>query len=61
MKQTADALVRVPTDLSNFLGCQHLSVLDLRAARGEFKRPVRYDEVREELQERGHAQGVGRD
>ncbi len=55
MKQTADALVRAPTDLSNFLGCQHLSALDLRAARGELERPVRYDEVHEELRERGRA------
>jgi uncharacterized protein len=55
MKQTADALVYAPTDLSNFLGCQHLSALDLRVARGELQRPVRYDEVREELRERGRA------
>ena len=55
MKQTTEALMRAPTDLSNFLGCQHLSALDLRAARGGLKRPVRYDEVREELRERGRA------
>ena len=55
MKQTDEALVRAPTDLSNFLGCQHLSALDLRAARGELKRPVRYDEVLDDLRERGRA------
>ena len=55
MKQTAEALVRAPTDLSNFLGCQHLSALDLRAARGELKRPVRSDEVLAELREHGLA------
>ena len=55
MKQTTKALVRAPTDLSNFLGCRHLSALDLCAARGELQRPVRYDEVREELRERGRA------
>ena len=55
MKQTAEALMRAPTDLSNFLGCRHLSALDLRAARGELQRPARYDEVREELRERGRA------
>ena len=55
MKQTAEALVRAPTDLNNFLGCRHLSTLDLRTARGELQRPARYDEVREELRERGRA------
>ena len=55
MKQTAEALMRAPTDLSNFLSCRHLSALDLRVARGELQRPVRYDEVREELRERGRA------
>jgi len=55
MKQTADALVRAPTDLSNFLSCRHLSALDLRAARGELKRPVRHDEVLDDLRERGRA------
>ena len=53
MKQTADALVRAPTDLSHFLSCRHLSALDLRAARGEVERPVRYDVVLEDLRERG--------
>ena len=47
--------MRAPTDLSNFLSCRHLSALDLRVARGELQRPVRYDEVREELRERGRA------
>ena len=53
MKQTAEALIRAPTDLSNFLGCRHLSALDLRAACGELERPVRYDEVLAELREHG--------
>ena len=53
MKQTTDALVRAPTDLSNFLSCRHLSALDLRAARGEVERPVRYDVLLEALRERG--------
>ena len=55
MKQTTDALMRAPTDLSNFLSCRHLSALDLRAARGELERPARYDEVIAELRERGYA------
>ena len=55
MKQTADTLVRAPTDLSNFLSCRHLSALDLRAARGEVERPVRFDVVLEDLRERGLA------
>ena len=55
MKQTTDILVRAPTDLSNFLSCRHLSALDLRVARGEVERPVRYDVVIEDLRERGLA------
>ena len=55
MKQTDTMLTRAPTDLSNFLSCRHLSALDLRAARGELKRPVRYAEFLEELRERGLA------
>ncbi|HET9693867.1 MAG TPA: hypothetical protein VFP48_05755, partial [Steroidobacteraceae bacterium] len=55
MKQTADVLVRAPTDLSNFLGCRHLSALDLRAARGELQKPVRSDAFIEDLRERGLA------
>ena len=53
MKQTPDALVRAPTDLSNFLGCRHLTALDLRAARGELVKPVRNDAFVEDLRERG--------
>ena len=55
MKQTTDALVRAPTDLSNFLSCRHLSTLDLRAARGEVERPERYAPVLEDLRARGLA------
>ncbi|HET7201778.1 MAG TPA: TM0106 family RecB-like putative nuclease [Steroidobacteraceae bacterium] len=55
MKQTADTLVRAPTDLSNYLGCRHLSALDMRAARGELQKPVRNDPFIEDLRERGLA------
>jgi predicted RecB family nuclease len=55
MKQTPDALLRAPTDLSNFLGCRHLTALDLRAARGELTRPVRNDAFVDDLRERGLA------
>ena len=55
MKQTDHILLRAPTDLSNFLGCRHLSALDLRVARGEAKRPARYDVVLEDLRARGLA------
>ncbi len=55
MKQTTEALMRAPTDLSNFLSCRHLSALDLRVARRELERPARYDEFLEELRERGRA------
>ena len=53
MKQTSDALLRAPTDLSNFLGCRHLTALDLRAARGQLARPVRNDAFVEDLRRRG--------
>ena len=55
MKQTDDGLVRAATDLGNFLGCRHLSALDLRAARGELVRPVRRNVFLEDLRERGIA------
>ncbi|MCE3285956.1 MAG: nuclease, partial [Steroidobacteraceae bacterium] len=55
MKQTPDALVRAPTDLSNYLSCRHLFALDLRAARGELGKPVRSDPFIEDLRERGLA------
>jgi uncharacterized protein len=55
MKQTADILIRAPTDLSNFLSCKHLSALDLKVARGELKRPVRNDPALEDLRARGLA------
>ena len=55
MKQTTKGLIRAPTDLSNFLGCRHLSKLDLRVARGEIARLDRYDAILEELRERGLA------
>jgi predicted RecB family nuclease len=55
MKQTPDALIRAPTDLSNYLSCRHLSALELRAARGELRRPVRNDPFIEDLRERGLA------
>jgi uncharacterized protein len=44
-----------PTDLSNFLGCRHLSHLDLNAAKGLVERPVRYGPLMDELKARGLA------
>jgi uncharacterized protein len=55
MKQTADILIRAPTDLSNFLSCKHLSALDLSVARARRKRPVRHDPGVEDLRARGLA------
>ncbi|HEX6571752.1 MAG TPA: TM0106 family RecB-like putative nuclease [Steroidobacteraceae bacterium] len=55
MKRTPDALIRAPTDLSNYLSCRHLFALDLRAARGELRKPVRGDPFIEDLRERGLA------
>ncbi len=48
-------LLLAPTDLSNFLGCRHLSALDIRAANGLVDRPVRYGPVIDELKARGNA------
>ena len=53
MRQTPAGLSLAPTDLGNFLGCRHLSVLDLGAAAGSSKRPYRYSPVIEELRKRG--------
>lgn len=53
MRQTPAGLSLAPTDLGNFLGCRHLSVLDLGAAAGSAKRPYHYSPVIEELQKRG--------
>ncbi len=53
MRQTSEGLSLAPTDLGNFLGCRHLSVLDLGAARGAAKPPYRYSPMIEELQRRG--------
>ena len=53
MHQTSKGLSLAPTDLGNFLGCRHLSVLDLGAARGSAKPPYRYSPMLEELQKRG--------
>jgi uncharacterized protein len=55
MRQTPAGLLRAPTDLSNFLGCRHLSALELKAARGEIARPVRRDAFVDDLRERGFA------
>ena len=53
MQQTAEGLLVAPTDLGNFLGCRHLSVLDLGAARGSTKPPFRYSPMLEDLQKKG--------
>ena len=55
MKQQQQHLALAATDLSGFLGCRHLTALDLRAARGELVRPVRRDAAIEELRARGLA------
>ena len=55
MKQTLDELSLAATDLSNFLSCRHLSLLDLRAAQGQLVKPARYGAVIDELRARGIA------
>ena len=54
MKLLPHKLVLAPTDLSNFLSCQHLVSLDVAVARGAQERPVRYDPLIQELRARGH-------
>ena len=53
MHQTSEGLSLAPTDLGNFLACRHLAVLDLAAARGPAKPPLRYSPMLEDLRERG--------
>ncbi len=53
MHQTSKGLSLAPTDLGNFLGCRHLSVLDLGAARGSAKPPIRYSPMLEDLRQKG--------
>ena len=43
------------TDLSNHVGCRHLTNLSLRVARGELKSPVFNDPRLDALKERGAA------
>src|SRR6267143_6517612 len=46
-------LIVSPTDLTVFLECEHLTQLELSAARGELKRPEREDPELELLARRG--------
>ena len=46
-------LIVSPTDLTGFLECEHLTQLELSAARGELKRPQREDPELEILARRG--------
>ena len=50
-----DGTIRLSaTDLSNHLGCRHLTCLDLAVARGEIDAPAYTDPALEALQERGY-------
>jgi uncharacterized protein len=53
MRQQSNKISLAPTDLGNFLNCRHLSSLDLDAAKGLAKRPVRYGPVLDDLKARG--------
>ena len=53
MQQVSNKIRLAPTDLSNFLGCRHLSCLDLESAKGLTVRPVRYGPLFDELKARG--------
>lgn len=59
MRKDSEIVQLAPTDLSNFLSCRHSTQLDLRAAQGLDKRPVRFGPVIEELQARGMAHEQG--
>jgi uncharacterized protein len=53
MRLVAELLRLSATDLSNHLGCVHLSQLDLAVAEGRARRPHRNDPIVELLAERG--------
>ena len=55
MHQTSEGLSLAPTDLGNYLGCRHLSVLDLAAARGTAKPPFRHSAMLDDLRDKGMA------
>lgn len=44
-----------PTDLSQFLSCNHLTALALKVERGDLEKPQRYSPVTEALREKGNA------
>src|SRR5579862_3616315 len=47
------SLVTSPTDISQFLECEHLTQLELRAARGEIARPMVDDPEADVIRRRG--------
>ena len=53
MQLLEDRLIASATDVVNFLACEHLTQLDLRAARGELTRPVVDDPEAEIVRRRG--------
>src|SRR5688572_1358311 len=53
MKLDGNHIALSATDLAKHLACRHLTTLDLRAARGELKRPYREDPGLDALIERG--------
>ena len=53
MQRQESRILLAPTDLSNFLNCQHCSKRDLDAAQGKCDRPVRYGPIIDALKERG--------
>jgi uncharacterized protein len=55
MRITSSKITLAPTDLSNFLGCRHLTSLDLSALKSGEKRPARYGPMIDALRERGIA------
>ena len=55
MKLHNKKITLAPTDLANYLGCQHQTSLDLAAVNGGEKRPARYGPMIDALREKGMA------
>lgn len=53
MQKQDEKILLAPTDLSNFLSCNHCSRRDLEAVKGKCERPIRYGPVLDALKERG--------
>ena len=53
MRRTEDSVSFSPTDVSDFLSCQHLTLLERRVVDGELERPAQNEIERRLLEKRG--------